>query len=134
VTAISTYSEERRFGFLFSVLFIFAAGYFGFGSMNFYPAVSLIGIGSAFFVCALCRPQLLSQLNRRWHQIGRFLGQIMRPMILGFVFFGVITPVALLMRAIGRDELKVRERSCVASYWVARHAVDGESDSLKNQF
>lgn len=128
------YTEERSFGFLFAAIFMLAAGHFGSGRMNFILTISLLGIGCGVFACAIFKPHLLSGLNRGWRKTGQVLGKVMSPVILGLIYFGLITPIALVMRAAGRDALKVHDRTPMTSYWIARDIADRDSSSLKNQF
>ena len=81
----------------------------------------------------LLAPQALTRLNRLWYDLGMLLGKITSPVVLGVIFFVLITPVALALRLFGRDYLKMRKRS-VESYWVDRSPPGPPSDSFKNQY
>jgi hypothetical protein len=61
------------------------------------------------------------------------LGKIVSPIVLGLIFFVLITPAALITRLFGRDELKIKKRT-VESYWVDRSTLGLESESFKNQY
>ncbi len=77
--------------------------------------------------------QLLTPLNRFWYALGMHIGQVISPIVLGAIFFVLITPIALITRLFGRDELKIK-KSFVQSYWVDRLPPGPPSDSFKNQF
>ncbi|MGE0859316.1 MAG: SxtJ family membrane protein [Gammaproteobacteria bacterium] len=81
----------------------------------------------------LLAPQALTRLNRHWYGLGILLGKITGPVVLGLIFFVLITPVALALRLFGRDDLKIKKRS-VESYWIDRSPPGPPSDSFKNQY
>jgi hypothetical protein len=93
-----------------------------------------LGAGGSFLVCALFFPTVLSPLNKAWFRLGLLLGKIASPIVLGAIFFLMITPVALLMRLGGRDVLGLRRKKSVSSYWIDRTASEPNSSSFKNQF
>jgi hypothetical protein len=76
---------------------------------------------------------LLRPLNKAWYQLGLFLGRFVSPIVLGILFFIVITPVAIVMRLSGRDALKLR-RQDVSSHWIDRKPPGPEPESFKEQF
>lgn len=91
-------------------------------------------IPSALFaVVAFWAPQILSPLNRLWFNFGLMLGKIISPIVLGIIFFVLITPIALVTRFFGRDELKMKKRS-VESYWVDRSPPGPPPNTFKNQY
>jgi hypothetical protein len=61
------------------------------------------------------------------------LGKIVSPIVLGFIFFIIITPVAIVTKLAGRDALKLRKQN-VDSYWVDRSPPGPEPESFKEQF
>jgi hypothetical protein len=82
----------------------------------------------------LVMPRLLAPLNKAWFQIGELMGKLVSPIVLGVIFFLIITPVGLLGRLFGRDELRLKRRRQAASYWVERQPPGPTGDSFKNQF
>jgi len=98
--------SERSFGLLFTVIFLLSG---------------------------LLAPRLLTPLNKLWFQLGLAMGRIVSPIVLGVLFFIVITPVAIFMRIIGRDELKLKKQN-VSSYWIERTPPGPEPESFKDQF
>jgi len=65
--------------------------------------------------------------------LGHLLGRIVSPIVLGLIFFVLITPVALFGRVAGRDPLRLKPRA-ISSYWVKREPAGPTPDSFKNQF
>jgi len=54
--------------------------------------------------------------------------------VLGIMFFVVITPMALVMRALGKDLLRLRFDRAAASYWIDRTPPGPPPESMKDQF
>ncbi|MBX9607225.1 MAG: hypothetical protein K2Y51_13455 [Gammaproteobacteria bacterium] len=96
-------------------------------------AMAALVVAVLFAGVTLLAPQALTRLNRLWYDLGMLLGKITSPVVLGVIFFALITPVALALRLFGRDYLKMKKRS-VESYWVDRSPPGPPSDSFKNQY
>lgn len=128
-----TLPSERSFGILFFVVFLIVAAYFwhkGFEQIWINGAIAL----SAFFLLAgFFVPALLGPLNKLWFQLGLLMGRVVSPIVLGVIFFVVLSPIAILMRVFGRDELKLKKRD-VSSYWVERQPHGPSPESFKDQF
>ena len=90
--------------------------------------------GIALLAAALLRPSLLAPLYRVWFQFGLLLHRIISPVVLGIMFFIVITPIGILMRTFGKDPLHLRHRSEVTSYWIPRIPPGPPPDTLRDQF
>jgi hypothetical protein len=69
-----------------------------------------------------------------WLRFGALMHRIISEIALGIVYFGVITPYALVMRLFGRDALLLRKRSARQSYWVRREPPGPSPDSFHNRF
>lgn len=87
-----------------------------------------------FLAVALVAPDLLLPLNRAWMRLGLFLHRFTTPVILGLVFFLVVTPLAWLARAVGKDFLRLRRTPGARSYWVDRSHPGSTPDTLRRQF
>jgi hypothetical protein len=87
----------------------------------------------SFAVVVLIAPQLLSPLNRFLTDFGLLLEKLISLIVLGIIFFVLITPISLIIRVVGRDALKIKKRS-VDSYWVDRTPPGPPPDSYKNQY
>jgi len=66
-------------------------------------------------------------------QLGFLMGKVINPLVLGFIFFLLITPVALICRLIGRDELRLKTIDA-DSFWIDRLPSGPDGESFKNQF
>jgi|TARA_B100001939_G_scaffold346709_1_gene366132 energy-coupling factor transporter transmembrane protein EcfT len=123
--------SNRKFGFFFTFLFAVVAAYFYYSS-NVSWAYVFIATASIFLLITLIKSDALLPVNKLWMRFGLLLGRIVSPIILGIIFFGLFTPIAILMRLSGRDELRLKHAQ-KASHWISR----GEpikSESFKQQF
>lgn len=121
-----------KFGSLFVLIFAIAGAYFYFKGHSFLT-LAAAALSLLFGLLTTLAPQALEQLNRLWFSLGLQLGKIFSPIVLGIVFFLLITPVSLVTRLFGRDELKLKKRF-VTSYWVDRSPPGPDANSFKNQF
>lgn len=123
---------NKKFGYFFSVVFLIASMYFFFYSKinNFGYLFAILTV--LFFITSILKAELLLPLNKLWMKIGILLGIVVSPIILGIIFFGLITPYGLIMRLVGRDEMKLK-RSKKETYWILR-PINTIQTNFKNQF
>jgi hypothetical protein len=124
--------SERSFGFTFGTA-LAVLGLYGIirhRSGAVYGACLVSGI--LFAVAAGVIPRILGPLNKAWFYLGLALGKVMNPIVLGIIFFGILTPVSILLRLFGRDALQLKRRPST-SYWMDRTSA-GFADHFKNQF
>ena len=93
-----------------------------------------IAIAVIFAGLAQVRPNLLAPLNRLWLRFGLLLHKIVSPVILGLLFYTTVLPVGLLMRAFGKDPLRLRKDGAARSYWVIREPPGPTPESMTRQF
>jgi uncharacterized integral membrane protein len=93
-----------------------------------------LAVAGVLLVVTLAAPALLAVPNRLWARFGLLLNRIVSPVVLGIVFFAVVTPMSLVMRLLGKDPLRLRRSRQDASYWIAREPPGPKPDSLRNQF
>ena len=122
----------RKFGWFFTSVFSVIAAYAYWKGWSAITLATLI-VAIFFVFATLLAPQLLAPLNRLWYRLGILLGKIVSPITLGIIFFLLITPVSLVTRLFGKDELKMKKRH-VKSYWTDRSPPGPPSDSFKNQY
>jgi hypothetical protein len=120
------------FGWFFAAVFATVAAYAYWHGQTTATLVTLI-VAILFAIATFFAPQLLYPLNRLWYELGILLGKIISPIVLGLIFFVLITPVSLITRLFGRDELKIKKRN-VESYWMERSPPGPPSESFKNQY
>lgn len=125
-------SSNRGFGVVFAVVFAIIALFpllFG-GALRWWSA----GVAMVFLALAFVAPAALAPLNRAWMRFGLLLHKIVSPIVLGFMFYMVVTPIGLLMRATGKDPLRLRLDRNARTYWIDRTPPGPKPESLSDQF
>ncbi len=122
---------NKKFGYLFSGIFLIASTYF------LYIESQTIGylfaiLASLFLLTTLINADLLLPFNKLWMRFGILLGMIISPIVLGIIFFGLITPYGLVMRIMGRDELRIKLINN-RNHWILRSKTSPQTD-FKQQF
>ena len=123
--------SNKKFGFFFTLVFTFAAVYFFFKDSSIW-AYTFTLTSVILLLITLIKAEVLLPLNKLWLRFGLLLGMIVSPIVLGIIFFGLFTPIAFLMRIIGRDELRLKFKD-KTSHWISRNDLI-QSDSFKQQF
>ena len=121
-------SSSRSFGlvfFIFFLIFSFYPLYFD-NSLNIWTLILSI----IFLILGLINSRILTPLNILWFKFGMLLGRIISPIIMGMVFFFVVTPTGLLMKLFNKDLLRLKKKD-TKSYWITK---SNEKSSMKNQF
>ena len=120
--------SNRSFCIVFFIVFLLIA---------IYPLINSQGlniwsliIAVIFLFLGLINSKILTPLNKLWFKFGILLGRIVSPIIMGVIFFLVVTPTALIMRAIGKDLLNLKFNED-KSYWIEK---TGPKSKMKNQF
>ena len=120
-------SSNKSFGIVFFIFFL---------AVSFYPLIYDEGyrlwaliISLIFLILGLINSSILTPLNLLWFKFGMMLGKVVSPIIMGLVFFCVVTPTGLIMRLFKKDllNLKIKEKK---SYWIKRKT----KSKMKNQF
>ena len=119
--------SNRNFGIVFFIVFLIIA-LWPILKQNEIRIWSLI-ISFIFFVLGLINSKLLTPLNKIWFKFGILLGNIISPIVMGIVFFLVVTPTGLIMRLFRKDILKLKNNK--DSYWIDK---DNTNSSMRNQF
>ena len=124
--------SNRKFGLILGA-FLFAAGVYVALYINILWTIIFISLASLFVLLALVAPARLALLNKLWFQLGLLLGRVVNPIVLGSIFFIFITPVAIITKLFGRDELLINKRT-VSTYWLERKPAGPKPESFNNQF
>ena len=124
--------SNRKFGFFFSGVFFAFGAYFYLVNITT-ASYSLVALGLLFLIVTLIKADAFLPLNKLWMRFGLLLGMIISPIVLGIIFFGLFTPISILMRLFGRDELRIRFKQ-KASHWIPRESASLQSDAFKHQF
>ena len=124
--------SNRNFGLFFTAVFVLGSVY-AYRVLSTNLAFIFIAIAALFAGGTFIVPKLLTPLNKAWYVLGTLLGRIVNPIVMGIIFYILITPVAVLMRLFGHDALKLKKQN-VKSYWMERNPSGPQPDSFKNQF
>tara|TARA_B100001971_G_scaffold144053_1_gene133220 strand:- start:132 stop:527 length:396 start_codon:yes stop_codon:yes gene_type:complete len=122
-------SSNRSFGLVFFIVFIIIALWplTSEGSIRIWSIiVSLI-----FLILGLINSKLLTPLNQLWFKFGITLGAIVAPVVMGIVFFLVVTPTSLILNIMGKDLLNKKYDKKKKTYWIKRNTPIG---TMKRQF
>jgi saxitoxin biosynthesis operon SxtJ-like protein len=117
--------SDRKFGWTFAAIFLLIGAFY-------HPW--LIALAGIIAIITLTRAEWLAPAKHAWMKLGEILGRIVSPIVMGFIYFGVFTPVAFAMRLAGRDALKLRLDKTLPSYWNRRDPPGPADDSFKEPY
>ena len=121
-------SSNRSFGVVFFIVFLLIA---------LYPLLNnnevrlwFLIISGLFLILGILNSKILSPLNKIWFKFGLLLGKIISPIIMGVIFFLVVTPIGFIMKLLGKDLINLKFNN-EKSYWIQK---TGPKSKMKNQF
>lgn len=120
--------SNRSFGIVFFIFFLFISLY-PILNNNSIRLWSLV-IATLFLILGILNSNFLSPLNKIWFKFGIFLSKFISPVVVGLIFFFVVTPTGLLMRMIGKDLLNLKFNK-KKSYWINK---SDANENMKNQY
>ena len=122
-------SSNRSFGLLFFVVFLI---------VSLWPLINedsiriwSVIVSAGFLILGLVNSKLLTPLNVLWFKLGMILGAIISPIVMGIIFFLVVTPTGFILRIMGKDLLNKKYDKEKETYWIKRNASIG---TMKRQF
>ena len=120
--------SNRNFGIVFFVVFLI---------ISFWPLLNdgnikvwSIILAIFFLILGLINSRILTPLNIVWYKFGILLGSVVSPIVMGIVFFTVVTPTSLLMKIFGKNLLGLKKNN-KRSYWIERSQINSK---MNNQF
>ena len=116
--------SDRSFGWTFTGFFALVA--------FFQPW--MLALAAATALVTMIRSHWLAPFNRAWMKFGALLHHVVSPVVLGLIYFGIFTPVGVVMRAFGRDVMCRRFEPSQPSYWVRRDPPGPRDDSFRDMF
>jgi hypothetical protein len=125
---IEKMSSNRSFGLVFFVVFLLIALWpikFGETIRTWALLLSVI-----FLFLGILNSKILYPLNKLWNYLGIFLGVLVSPIVMGIIFFLIVTPTGLIMRLFRKDLLRLKKKD-IKSYWINKEKI---KTSMKNQF
>ena len=122
-------SSNRNFGLVFFIVFLI---------VSLWPLtygepirIWLVIISMVFLILGLMNSKLLTPLNKLWFKFGMILGAIIAPIVMGIIFFLVVTPTGFIMNIVGKDLLQKKYDKKKGTYWIKR---DKSISTMKRQF
>ena len=120
--------SNKSFGLLFFIVFSLIAIYQY--KINSSISFVLIFIASLFLLLGIINSKILTPFNKLWMKFGLLLGKIVSPIVMGVIFFFVITPISFILKIFKKDVLNLK-KSNTKSYWVEKDKIKSK---MKNQF
>ena len=121
-------SSNRSFGIVFFVVFLLIGLYPLLNGDNIRIWSLILAI--IFIVLGVINSKLLSPINLLWFKFGILLGRFISPIVMGIIFFLVVTPTAFILRLFGKDVLNLKKNN-EPTYWIENK---DKSSRMKNQF
>ncbi len=119
--------DNITFGILFFVFFLIIGLY----PLKSHGAIRIWAVlfSLVFIIITITRPNLFTFLNKLWIKFGILLGKIISPIVIGLVFFFVVTPIGLLVRILKKDVMGLKRGA--SSYWINR---EDKVQTMNKQF
>ena len=125
--------SNRNFGLLFAGVFALLSAYAAYQNAEAFKVYGWFVASVVVGLVAIAAPAFLTPLNKAWMKLGDLMGKVVSPLVLGVIFYVLISPVALVTRLFGRDELRLK-RTHSNTCWIDRAPPGPAGDSFKNQF
>ena len=121
-------SSNKSFGVVFFIVFLIVSIYplINNGELRIWSLITAI----IFLILGLINSKVLTPLNKLWFKFGLLLGRVISPLIMGIIFFLVVTPIGLIMKFLGKDLLNLKYNKG-KTYWIEKK---GPKSKMKNQF
>ena len=121
-------SSNKSFGIVFFIVFLIVSIYpiFNSGDLRIWSLI----ISITFLILGLLNSSILSPLNKLWFKFGILLGSIISPIVMGIVFFGVVTPTSIMMKIFRKNLLGLKKNN-KKTYWIEKPLIKSK---MKNQF
>jgi len=122
---------KRKDNITFGILFFFLFFIIGLYPLKSDGAIRIWSVifSLVFLIITIIRPNLFTFLNKLWIKFGILLGRIISPIVMGLVFFFVVTPIGVLVRILKKDVMGLKRGA--SSYWINR---EDKLQSMKKQF
>ena len=124
--------SPRAFGIVFSIVF---------AVIGLWPLIAgspariwALGVSAVFLALAFVWPRALDPLNRLWFLFGLLLHKIVNPIVMGLLFYVTVTPIALIMRFMGKDQMRLKFDRSARTYWIDRTPPGPAPDTMRRQF
>ena len=122
-------NQNKQFGLLLSfvILIFLAIEFYNTNNLNIYISILLAFI----LIITFLKPNYLKPLTFLWIKFGVLLGHVVAPIVMAIIFFGVMTPIGIILKLFGKDLLKLKKIENTKSFWIK---VTKEVGSMERQF
>ena len=121
-------SSNRSFGIVFFIFFLIVAIFPLLNDENI--RIWSLTVCTIFLISGLLNLRFLTPLNKLWFKFGIFLGNFVSPIIMGIVFFSIVTPTSFIMKLLGKNLLNLKKNN-KNTYWIAKSKIKSK---MKDQF
>jgi predicted membrane metal-binding protein len=124
--------SDRSFGLVFGIVFAVIAVWplIHGGPVRWWA----LALACVFAGLAVLAPRLLGPLNRLWFRFGLLLHHIVNPVVMILLYVTAIVPISLIMRACGKDLLRLGRDRQASTYWISREPSGPSTGSMSKQF
>lgn len=125
--------SNKSFGLMFAIIFLLAALYLVVKNSSILAQLSALAASATAFAIALMAPAILAKPNHYWMKFSLLLARFVSPIVLGVLFYLLISPLALVLRVFGRDKLSLRHKK-ISTHWKERGSKGYSYELFKNQY
>ena len=120
--------SNKSFGIVFSIVFLVIAFWpmLNGNEINYWS----LAISITFLILGLTNSKILTPLNKIWFKFGILLGNVIAPIVMGIIFFLIVTPISIIMKLLGKDLLNLKKNNN-NSYWIEKN---NQKSKMKNQY
>ena len=120
--------SNKGFGIVFSIVFLVIAFWpmLNGNEINYWS----LAISIVFLILGLINSKILTPLNKIWFKFGILLGNVVGPIVMGIIFFLIVTPTSIIMKLLGKDLLNLKKNNN-NSYWIEKN---NQKSKMKNQY
>ena len=121
-------SSNRNFGIVFFIVFLIIAFWplLNSNEINYWS----LAISITFLILGWANSKILTPLNKIWFKFGILLGNVVGPIVMGIIFFLIVTPTSIIMKILGKDLLNLKKNNN-NSYWIEKN---NQKSKMKNQY
>ena len=120
--------SNKSFGIVFSIVFLVIAFWpmLNGNEINYWS----LAISITFLILGWANSKILTPLNKIWFKFGILLGNVIAPIVMGIIFFLIVTPTSIIMKLLGKDLLNLKKNNN-NSYWIEKN---NQKSKMKNQY
>lgn len=120
--------SNKSFGIVFSIVFLVIAFWpmLNGNEINYWS----LAISIVFLILGLINSKILTPLNKIWFKFGILLGNVVGPIVMGIIFFLIVTPISIIMKLLGKDLINLKKNNN-NSYWIEKN---NQKSKMKNQY